>query len=204
LGEVCTFECGTGFDENGEGIDSITCLASGEWSSTPFACVERDCGSNLPVTTTSAEASFDCGAVTTVGATCAATCNLGFTQAAGTVGDYICDASGSWVPAFSGPEIECVAVTCDPAIGMDAASDFVCPSASFGDQCTVTCNEGYNTVSSTPFTCDTSGSFTGGSYSCAIVTCGALPVSGEGIVVDCARDEYLDVSCPLRLDFIYL
>ena len=194
FGETCSFSCGAGFDDNAASNTSITCQANGQWTMSDLVCTVRDCGTALPVSASSTEASTNCSGATTVGAQCSASCNSGFSQTAGTVADYECDESGSWVPVVSGGAFECVAITCDPAIGTGDASDFVCPSAAFGEECTVECNEGYNTSSSTPFTCDDSGAYTGGSFTCEIVTCGALPVSGDGVLTECPSDEYLDVS----------
>lgn len=189
-------ECAAGYDASGEPT-TIDCQADGQWTVAGLTCTIRDCGSSLPVSTTADVASSECSGDTTVGSTCTAQCNEGYTQVAGTVGSFVCATDGTWTATEAGDSFACSAVTCDTAIGTGNAASFVCPSSAFGATCTVECDLGYNTISSTPFTCGEAG-FTGGSYTCEIVTCGSLPTSGDGVVTTCASDEYLAVSLDER------
>ncbi|XP_069129181.1 E-selectin-like [Argopecten irradians] len=180
-----TFSCNTGYTAN-SGSGSISCQSSGSWSSLALTCTAVDCG-DPTVTEPNGVVNTGC---TTLGCSRTFSCASGY-NIGGSVFTVNCQSAGSWTgSSYSCTPVDCGEPTVTEANGVvsSGCTTFDC-SRTFG------CATGYNIGGSVfTVTCQSSGSWTGSSYSCTLVDCGEPTVTEANGVVssgcttfDCSR-----------------
>ena len=188
FGATATLGCGPGYDY--EGASTLTCLATGAWSSKPGKCVIKDCGAQNVAIPGNGKRT---GAAFTFGASVQFKCNTGFVPAPAVSGDTkaytrTCGASGKW----TGEDFRCPPKECkDPGAVPFAARQVIHDpkkmtykdektKLTFKEEVTWTCVSGYKMGVPAHKTrqCTATGDWTGTKPVCVKQSCG-VPGGGS-------------------------
>ncbi|XP_064387707.1 CUB and sushi domain-containing protein 1-like isoform X3 [Halichondria panicea] len=164
FGDTATYSCENGYQLSGS--STVTCQASGSWSTASTCSLRVPCGD--PPTIPNGFKTFT---GTTFGETATYTCNTGY-QLLGS-STVTCQASGSWSTAPT-----CSPVPCgNPPTIPNGSRTFT--GATFEETATYSCENGYQSSGSSTVTCQASGSW-GTAPTCQPVPCGNPPTIPNG------------------------
>nr|XP_043899235.1 P-selectin [Solea senegalensis] len=176
FGTQCNFTCQEGYYMSGD--NTLTCLASGEWSKPTPTCTVVKCGSLVaPPNAASVQCQGPLGEYS-YGSTCIVQCEEGFDLIGTNVTQ--CFSHGNWSHTLP----LCQAKRCEPrsppSHGSISCSD---PngSFSFGSQCTSRCDEGFVLNGTASTKCTSLGTWSAGYPQCLAKSCLSLnsPVYGS-------------------------
>ncbi|XP_065909622.1 uncharacterized protein [Dysidea avara] len=180
--DTCNFTCNTGYELTGS--DTRTCQSDGSWSGTESMCKKVSCPpSVLPNGVVNCSLGDD--GVHYYKDTCSFTCNTGYELMGSDT--RTCQSDRSW----SGIDNMCRRVTCHPftdmndgAVNCSLGEDGV---HSYEDNCSTSCNTGYELTGSNIRICQSDGTWSGIKPMCRRVTCppSALPNG----VVNCSQGD---------------
>ncbi|XP_035660825.1 E-selectin-like [Branchiostoma floridae] len=174
--DVATFTCNPGYKLFG--TSTRTCQSDGTWSGKPPTCKIVQCTSLKPPTNGIMRGANSYQGVTYF------TCVRGYTPVG--VKSIRCQEDGTWsdrVPTCQA--IKCTKLT-SPANGAVTGSN------SYGDVATFTCNPGYKLVGTSTRTCQSDGTWSGGSPTCTAVQCTKRTPPKNGAVT--GSNSYGDVA----------
>ncbi|XP_065899762.1 sushi, von Willebrand factor type A, EGF and pentraxin domain-containing protein 1-like isoform X2 [Dysidea avara] len=193
--DICSFTCNTGYELTGS--PQRTCQSDGTWSGSPVSCTIMECpSSSLPMNSMLAES---CSS--TYQSMCDLQCVEGFNGS----GDpsYLCNTSSGgssvmWVA--TGEEWSCERVQCT-TLPLPSNGNISCDSIGaprYEDQCSFSCDPGYELTGSSTRQCLSNGSWSGADVTCDILHCNNLTdiVDDNALVDDCS-DEFGSV-CSLQ------
>ncbi|XP_065899767.1 CUB and sushi domain-containing protein 1-like [Dysidea avara] len=188
--DTCSFTCNTGYELTGS--PQRTCQSDGSWSGSPVSCTIMECpSSSLPMNSMLAEF---CSS--TYQSMCDLQCEEGFNGS----GDpsYLCNtyissggSSVMWVA--TGEEWSCERVQCT-TLPSPSNGNISCDSTGvprYEDQCSFSCDPGYELTGSSTRQCLSNGSWNGTDVTCDILHCNNLTdiVNDNALVNDCS-DEF--------------
>lgn len=157
FGSRCNFTCKEGFNLRGE--TSLSCLATGEWSSPPPTCTAQPC----PLLAKAPKhGRMNCSnphSPFSFASRCEFECSEGFllrgTQAT------VCNSLGLW----SDDAPTCQPVRCEPIRALSSRLSMTCShplgNFSFGSECRFACQEGFSLNGSKLLLCPSAGSWSG-------------------------------------------
>ncbi|XP_064387710.1 sushi, von Willebrand factor type A, EGF and pentraxin domain-containing protein 1-like isoform X5 [Halichondria panicea] len=164
FGDTATYSCENGYQLSGS--STVTCQASGSWSTASTCSLRVPCGD--PPTIPNGFKTFT---GTTFGETATYTCNTGY-QLLGS-STVTCQASGSWSTAPT-----CSPVPCgNPPTIPNGSRTFT--GTTFEETATYSCENGYQLSGSSTVTCQASGSWDT-APTCSPVPCGSPPTILNG------------------------
>lgn len=163
-GDNCTASCNPGYDG---GSAMFVCDGLGRWQG-ELSCEAKDCG-NVVNSVPNSVSDCSLGDTTFGGDSCVVECEVGFESTAGD-GVFTCNTDGEWEG-----ELTCTLVDCGEApANLDENASFECEDTTFGNQCSASCNFGYNVEAGTgTHVCGADGNWAG-SLQCKRVSCGNL------------------------------
>ncbi|KAI3368816.1 hypothetical protein L3Q82_025802, partial [Scortum barcoo] len=173
FGSQCNFTCQEGYNLTGD--NTLTCLASGQWSKPTPICTVVQCNSlNAPL-----HASMQCQdpiEVFSYGSICTVNCEEGF-DLIGT-NSTKCSSKGNWSHAFP----VCQAKRCDPIKSPHGTLSCSDPngSFSFASRCTAICDEGFLLNGTATTVCTSQGMWSAGIPHCLAKRCPSLNSSSHG------------------------
>ncbi|XP_046691667.1 E-selectin-like isoform X1 [Silurus meridionalis] len=170
LGSVCSFNCIEGFIL--EGASSTECTKTGDWSTDVPKCTVVQC----PAVKTPQDGSVSCTDQTlSLGSVCSFSCSEGFIlEGASSTG---CTKTGEW-----GADVpKCTAVRC-PTLEEPLGGKMKCTGDSYGNQCTFSCNNGYQLLGVSELTCTKTAQWSQVTPSCTAVQCPAVKTPQDGSV----------------------
>ncbi|XP_070764544.1 P-selectin [Enoplosus armatus] len=177
FGSRCNFTCQEGYYLTGD--DTLTCLASGQWSKPTPTCTAKRC----PTLNSSSHGSLVCSAPHgefSFGSQCTTICEEGFVLN-GTA-DTECTSLGKW----SADIPRCLAKRC-PTLNSSSHGSLVCSEPheefSFGSQCTTTCEEGFVLNGTADTECTSLGKWSTDIPRCLAKRCPTLNSSSHGSLV---------------------
>ncbi|XP_064388229.1 sushi, von Willebrand factor type A, EGF and pentraxin domain-containing protein 1-like [Halichondria panicea] len=165
FGRTGTYSCNTGYVLSGSA--TVTCEASGGWSTRP-TCEVISCG---PLPSIS-NGSPDIPTSTTFGGTGTYSCNTGYVLLSSATVN--CEGSGGWSTRPS-----CDVISCGPLPSIFNGSPGTPTSTKFRGTGTYSCNTGYVLSGSATVTCEASGGWST-RPSCDVISCGPLPSISNG------------------------
>ncbi|KAJ8024376.1 P-selectin [Holothuria leucospilota] len=206
MGEACAVICDDGFYPAFS--DQVICETGeyshvGRWSEGNFTCHEIMCSTfDLPEVTNGSFACFPNSSVS-FGDVCALTCNDGFYSPYSY--QTVCErGEGSHGGMWSDGDYVCHPITCPVTDLPDVANgSFDCPSnseVSYGDFCTIICNNGFYSAFFNNTVCEGGEDNQGGKWSDRNIACRAITCSSDslpGIIdgsFDCAQSPNISVG----------
>ncbi|XP_065899825.1 uncharacterized protein [Dysidea avara] len=182
--DTCTFQCDDGYEV--EGSVMRQCGASGEWSGTSTQCNILHC----PVTVVANSRPCDDTSYTS---TCIVECEDGYNRSEDS-SQYSCGLNGTGVTwMFTGSGVTCSPVQCttlpSPSNGNISCNSTGIPR--YEDQCSFSCDPGYELTGSSTRQCLSNESWSGADVTCDILHCSNLTdiVDDNALVKDCS-DEF--------------
>ncbi|XP_024135196.1 P-selectin isoform X1 [Oryzias melastigma] len=174
FGSRCDFTCQEGHDLLGG--SSISCLASGEWSSPAPRCAAVRCR-NLSAPLHGSIHCRDPVGEHSYGSECSLMCEDGFEL----VGTNLtkCSARGNWSHELPVCRVTLCQTVTPPTHGVLSCSHPNGPF-SFASRCSVTCKEGFVVNGTSEVECLSSGRWSAGVPTCRALTCPPLTVVSHG------------------------
>ncbi|XP_046691669.1 E-selectin-like isoform X3 [Silurus meridionalis] len=170
LGSVCSFSCIEGFIL--EGASSTECTKTGDWSANVPKCTAVQC----PAVKTPQDGSVSCTDQTlSLGSVCSFSCSEGFILEGASSTE--CTKTGEW----SADVPKCTAVRC-PTLEEPLEGKMKCTGDSYGNQCTFSCNNGYQLLGVSELTCTKTAQWSQVTPSCTAVQCPAVKTPQDGSV----------------------
>ncbi|XP_042676086.1 E-selectin isoform X1 [Centrocercus urophasianus] len=168
----CTAQCEEGYELNG--LESVYCMSSGNWSDTLASCKAVTC----PALEMPAHGSLNCSHPSGElpwGTTCEFTCEEGFALTGPST--LQCGSSGAW----DKQQPSCAAVRCE-AVTWPEEGSVSCASAdlTYGSHCDFHCREGYVLEGPSSIKCMAQGQWSEPFPKCKAVTCPALEMPAHG------------------------
>ncbi|XP_075793211.1 P-selectin-like isoform X2 [Pelodiscus sinensis] len=171
---TCTFQCPEGFELRG--LDTLQCLASGNWTAVPPECAAVTC----PALAAPGRGWLNCThwhGDFAYSSTCAFSCETGFVRRGAETLE--CTALGQW----TGPAPRCEAVTC-PALAAPGRGWLNCThwhgDFAYNSTCTFSCETGFVRRGAETLECTALGQWTEPAPRCAAVMCPALTTPERG------------------------
>ncbi|XP_065899293.1 uncharacterized protein [Dysidea avara] len=169
IGDTCAFQCNAGYVRQGSVIGA--CLADGNWSMGNPICVVLNCSTSPPVT--NSQLQLPCN--TQYLSKCTATCDEGYMRANITSVTYLCNVTfvSNMVDWMAIDGASCQRVECPAPVN----GRLECPGSRgfYQDNCTFSCNPGYELQGASNGTCLANQSWSGGLPSCVALNCSTSP-----------------------------
>ncbi|XP_065899331.1 uncharacterized protein [Dysidea avara] len=182
--DTCSFTCNTGYELTGS--PQRTCQSDGSWSGSPVSCTIMECpSSSLPMNSMLAESCSN-----TYQSMCDLQCEEGFNGS----GDpsFVCDVlnDGSVMWMTSGGGLNCERIQCNTSLSSPSNGEVSCNSTGvsrYEDQCSFSCDPGYELTGSSTRQCLSNESWSGVDVTCDILHCNNLTSTIENsiLVNDC-------------------
>ncbi|XP_065899288.1 uncharacterized protein [Dysidea avara] len=193
-GELCSFACDHGYQLVTDLFFFGECLADGSWTSTP-TCVILNCSTSPPVSNSQLQLPCD----TLYQSTCTATCDEGYTRDNITSVTYLCNVTFvrnrvDWI-ALDGAS--CQRVECPAPVN----GRLECPGSRgfYQDNCTFSCNPGYELQGVSSGTCLADQSWSEGDPICVALNCSTSPpVDNSQLQLPC--DTQYQSTCTVLCD----
>ncbi|XP_034387644.1 P-selectin isoform X2 [Cyclopterus lumpus] len=173
FGSRCNFTCQEGYHLTRE--DTVTCLASGQWSNPTPTCAVVQCSSLKAPPHASMQCHDPLGKYS-YGSICTWQCEEGFDLIGTNV--TTCSSQGNWSCALP----VCLAKRCDPIDPPHGSLNCSDPngSFSFGSVCTAACDEGFLPNGTAGPECTSLGTWSADLPHCLAKTCPTLSSSSHG------------------------
>ncbi|XP_065893685.1 CUB and sushi domain-containing protein 1-like isoform X2 [Dysidea avara] len=183
--DTCSFTCNTGYELTGS--DTRTCQSDGSWSGSDDVCRRVSCPSLTGPNNGMINCSLGDDGVPSYEDTCSFTCNTGYELTGSDT--RTCQSDGSW----SGNETICRKVHC-PLLTQPNNGHINCIVGddgviSYKDNCSVSCNTGYELTGSDTRTCQSNGNWSGSDDVCRKVPCSSLTDPNNGMITCSLGDD---------------
>ncbi|XP_070817197.1 P-selectin isoform X3 [Chaetodon trifascialis] len=176
FGSRCNFTCQEGYDLTGD--NTLTCLASGQWSKPTPTCTVVQCDSLLAPPNASMQCQDPLG-VYSYGSMCTVQCEEGFDL----IGTNMtkCSSRGSWSHALP----VCQVRRCNPINPPHGSLTCSDPngSFSFGSRCMATCDEGFLLNGTASTECNSLGMWSADIPQCLVKRCPTLNSPPHGSLI---------------------